>query len=200
MTNPLLLNQYTMMRNSLSLLALTAVLAASAPDTSYAQDNLRADPGYLDLTTVEQWFDAEPWLEVNIKGALLNLIVGAAEAEEDPELTNILSKLKAIEVRGYPLTSQNFDDIDRQTRQLAGRLESQGWETVVRLRDDDERVNVFLKSNGNSIAGLVVMVLDPSDDDGAMFVNIVGDIDPREVGRIGQRFDIDPLSNLDGSR
>lgn len=200
MTNPLLLNQYTMMRNSLSLLALTAVLAASAPETSYAQDNLRADPGYLDLTTVEQWFDAEPWLEVNIKGALLNLIVGAAEAEEDPELTNILSKLKAIEVRGYPLTSQNFDDIDRQTRQLAGRLESQGWETVVRLREDDERVNVFLKSNGNSIAGLVVMVLDPSDDDGAVFVNIVGDIDPKEVGRIGQRFDIDPLSNLDGSR
>jgi hypothetical protein len=200
MTNPLLLNQYTMMRYLLSLLALTAILAAAAPGTAFAQNNLRADPGYLDLATVEQWFDAEPWLEVNIKGALLNLIVGAAEAEDDPELTSILSKLKAIEVRGYPLTSQNFDDIDRHTRQLAGRLESQGWETVVRLREDDERTNVFLKSNGNSIAGLVVMVLDPSDDDGAVFVNIVGDIDPKEVGRIGQRFDIDPLSNLGGSR
>ena len=199
-TNQLSIYSYTMMRYSLSILALAAVLAAAAPDTSCAQDNLRADPGYLDLTTVEQWFDAEPWLEVNIKGALLNLIVGAAEAEDDPDLTNILSKLKAIEVRGYPLTSQNFDDIDRHTRQLAGRLESQGWETVVRLREDDERVNVFLKSNGNSIAGLVVMVLDPSDDDGAVFVNIVGDIDPKEVGRIGQRFDIDPLSNLGGSR
>jgi hypothetical protein len=200
MTNPLLLNQYTMMRYLLSLLALTAILAAAAPGTAFAQNNLRADPGYLDLATVEQWFDAEPWLEVNIKGALLNLIVGAAEAEDDPELTSILSKLKAIEVRGYPLTSQNFDDIDRHTRQLAGRLESQGWETVVRLREDDERIHVFLKSNGNSIAGLVVMVLDPSDDDGAVFVNIVGDIDPKEVGRIGQRFDIDPLSNLGGSR
>ena len=200
MTNPLLLNRYTMMRYLLSMLGVTAILAAAAPGTAFAQNNLRADPGYLDLATVEQWFDAEPWLEVNIKGALLNLIVGAAEAEDDPELTSILSKLKAIEVRGYPLTSQNFDDIDRHTRQLAGRLESQGWETVVRLREDDERINVFLKSNGNSIAGLVVMVLDPSDDDGAVFVNIVGDIDPKEVGRIGQRFDIDPLSNLGGSR
>lgn len=200
MTNPLFLILYTMMRYSLSLLALAAILAAATPGTAFAQNNLRADPGYLDLTTVEQWFDAEPWLEVNIKGALLNLIVGAAEAEDDPELTSILSKLKAIEVRGYPLTSQNFDDIDRHARQLAGRLESQGWETVVRLREDDERINVFLKSNGNSIAGLVVMVLDPSDDDGAVFVNIVGDIDPKEVGRIGQRFDIDPLSNLGGSR
>ena len=189
-----------MMRYLLSMLGVTAILAAAAPGAAFAQNNLRADPGYLDLATVEQWFDAEPWLEVNIKGALLNLIVGAAEAEDDPELTSILSKLKAIEVRGYPLTSQNFDDIDRHTRQLAGRLESQGWETVVRLREDDERINVFLKSNGNSIAGLVVMVLDPSDDDGAVFVNIVGDIDPKEVGRIGQRFDIDPLSNLGGSR
>ena len=189
-----------MSRSTLSLLVLTIFFATAATDSARAQDNLRADPGYLDLSTLEQWFDSEPWLEVNIKGALLNLIVGAAEAEDDPELTSILSKLKAIEVRGYPLTSQTFADIDQRTGQLARQLETQGWETVIRLREDDERVHVFLKANGNSIAGLVVMVLDPSDEDGAVFVNIVGDIDPKEVGRIGQRFDIDPLSNLGGSR
>ncbi len=170
------------------------------PNFAYAQDDLRSDPGYLDLALVEQWFDSEPWLEVNIKGALLNLITEASKAEEDPELTSVLSKLRAIEVRGYRLTTSMFGEIDRRTGELARQLESQGWETVVRLREDEERVNVYVKANGNAIAGLVVMVLDPSDDDGAVFVNIVGDIDPEDVGRIGRRLNIDPLSGIGRSR
>ena len=188
-----------MKRYALGLITAVILLAAPNPQAALAQDDLRQDPGYLDLTTVEDWFDTEPWLEVNIKGALLNLITEASKAEEDPELTSILSKLKAIEVRGYPMTPAMFEDIDRRTGLLAKRLEGLGWETVVRVREDDERVNVYLKSDGKTIAGLVVMVLDPTEDDGAIFVNIVGDIDPQQIGRIGQKFNIDPLSDIRGS-
>lgn len=169
---------------------------AAAPTGAHAQDALRGDPGYLDLSTVEGWFEAEPWLEVNIRGALLNLIVEASRSEEEPELTDLLSKLKAIEVRGYRLTPAMFDDISRRTGQLARDLQNQGWETVVRVREEQEQANVFLKTDGRTIAGLVVMVVNPSDDDGAVFVNIVGDIDPADVGRIGRKFNIEPLSGL----
>lgn len=188
-----------MKRNLFCLIAAAILFSAAAPDAVYAQNDVRADPGYLDLTSVEDWFDSEPWLEVNIKGALLSLITEASKAEDDPELTSILSKLKAIEVRGYPLRHAMFEDIDRRTGLLAKRLEGQGWETVVRVRENEERVNVYLKSDGKTIAGLVVMVLDPSEDNGAIFVNIVGDIDPQQIGRIGQKFNIDPLSDIRGS-
>ncbi len=188
-----------MKRNLFCLFAAAVIFSAGHFQTAIAQDDLRRDPGYLDLTDVEEWFDTEPWLEVNIKGALLSLITEASKAEDDPELTSILGKLKAIEVRGYPLTSAMFEDIDRRTSLLAKRLEGQGWDTIVRVREDDERVNVYLKSDGKTIAGLVVMVLDPSDDDGAIFVNIVGDIDPQQIGRIGRKFNIDPLSDIRGS-
>lgn len=181
------------------LFAVAFLFAAAHSQTATAQADLRKEPGYLDLAAVEEWFDTEPWLEVNIKGALLSLITEASKAEEDPELTSILSKLKAIEVRGYPLKASMFEDIDRRTSLLAKRLEAQGWETVVRVRENDERVNVYLKSDGKTIAGLVVMVLDPTDDDGAIFVNIVGDIDPQQIGRIGQKFNIDPLTDFRGS-
>lgn len=181
------------------LFAVALFLAAAHSQTATAQADLRKDPGYLDLASVEEWFDTEPWLEINIKGALLSLITEASKAEEDPELTSILSKLKAIEVRGYPLKAAMLDDVDRRTRQLAKRLETQGWETVVRVRENEERAYIYLKSDGKTIAGLVVMVLDPSDDDGAIFVNIVGDIDPQQIGRIGQKFNINPLTDLRGS-
>ncbi len=189
-----------MIRYTLCLLLLTAFVGTAGVAPALAQNNLRSDRGYLDLNAVDQWFDAEPYLEVNIKGALLNLITEASRSEEDPELTGLLSNLRAIEVRGYRMEGQMFEDIDRRTGDLARELESQGWETVVRIREDSERVNVYLMPNGNTIAGLVVMVLDPSDDDGAMFVNIVGDIDPAQIGRLGQKFNIDPLSSIPGSR
>ncbi|MEX0601036.1 MAG: DUF4252 domain-containing protein, partial [Rhodothermales bacterium] len=77
----------------------------------------------------------------------------------------------------------------------AKELEAQGWETVVRVREEDQRVNVYMKVRDDVIAGLVVMVLEPDDEEGAVFVNIVGDINPEQIGRIGRALDIDPLSN-----
>ena len=179
----------------LSILAAGLFVAAAAP--AAAQD-LRNDPGYLDLASIEGWFDEEPWLEVNIKGALLRLITEASK-NEDPELTSLLGKLKAIEVRGYPLSPSQFKDISKRTSTLSRQLESKGWETVVRVRErtgDEEQVNIYLKTNRDIIAGLVVMVLQPDDEEGAVFVNIVGDIDPAEIGRLGRKFNIDPLEDL----
>lgn len=181
-----------MKRITLSVLAAALAFAFAAAPAG-AQD-LRNEPGYLDLAGIDGWFDDEPWLEVNIKGALLRLVTEASRGE-DPELTSILSKLKAIEVRGYPLTHAQFEDIGRRTGSLASELEGRGWDTVVRVREDDQRVNIFMKVQEDVIAGLVVMVLEPDDEEGAVFVNIVGDINPEEIGRIGRKFNIDPLSD-----
>lgn len=184
---------YTMKRITF-LIPVLACLIAARPAAS--QDvNLRNEPGYLDLSSIQGWFDEEPWLEVNVKGALLRLVTEAAR-HEDPELSNVLQNLKAIEVRGYPLTPAQFDEIGRRTGDLAKQLESRGWDTVVRVRERDERVNIYMKVNQDVIAGLVVMVLEPDNEEGAVFVNIVGDIDPEQIGKIGQKFNIDPLTDL----
>jgi hypothetical protein len=173
---------------------LAAAPAATLSVRPAAAQDLRNEAGYLDLDGIDGWFEDEPWLEVNIRGALLRLVTEAARGE-DPELTGILEKLKAIEVRGYPLTPAQFDDIGQRTGSLARELEDRGWETVVRVREDEQRVNIFMMVEEDAIAGLVVMVLEPDDEEGAVFVNIVGDINPEEIGRIGRQFNIDPLSN-----
>jgi hypothetical protein len=159
-----------------------------------AQNSLAKEPGYLDLRHVEDWFDGEAWLEVNIQGALLKLVAEASRVE-DPELTSLLSKLKAIQVRGYPLSQGRFRDVERRTGELAKRLQGMGWETVARVRESEKRVDVYLKEQNGRIAGLVVMVLEPGSKDGSVFVNIVGEIDPEQIGRIGSKFSIDPLTN-----
>lgn len=158
-----------------------------------AQDALSRDPGYVDFAVVEQWFDREARVEVNVKGALLKLVAEASEYE-DPELARMLRKITAIQVRGYALDAGSFASIERQTSALARRLEGMGWETVARVREDDERVDVFIKMRGDVIAGLTVLVVSPGDDD-TVFVNIVGDIDPEQIGRIGRKFNIGRLQD-----
>jgi hypothetical protein len=39
------------------------------------------------------------------------------------------------------------------------------------------------------------MAVNPGDDE-TFFVNIVGDINPQEIGRIGRKFDINPLDEM----
>lgn len=173
-------------------LLLCSLVLFGAVGTARAQDALERDPGYLDLESISGWFEGEPWLEVNIQGALLKLVAEASRYE-DPELTTLLNKLKAIQVRGYPLSWTQYEDIERRTADLARQLKARGWDTVARVRERDERVDVYLKVHEGAIAGMVVMVLEPGSDDGSVFVNIVGEIDPEQIGRIGSKFNIGPL-------
>lgn len=153
--------------------------------TVAAQNKLASEPGYVDVQQVEQWFNTEPNLEVNIHGALLKLVAEASRFE-DPELAELILKLKGISVRGYDVDGYDLRDIRTQTRAMGVKLESAGWETVVRVRDDDEIVDMYLRTIEDEIAGMVVMVI--GDDDEAVFVNIIGEIDPEQIGKLGQKF------------
>jgi hypothetical protein len=158
-----------------------------------AQDKLEDDPGYVDLRGVEDWFDTGARLEVNVKGALLNLVAEASRYE-DPELAELLLKLKAIQVRGYPLERVQLEAVEQHAERMAERLEGGGWDTVVRVRDYDERVDMYVKVVEGAIAGMVVMVVSPAEEE-SVFVNIVGEIDPEQIGRIGRKFDIGHLDD-----
>jgi len=161
---------------------------------AWAQDAIERDPGYVNLDEIEGWFSKEPKIVVNVKGALLNLVAEASRYE-DPELADLLRKLKSIQVRGFDLRWSDFEDVQRRATALSRRLESRGWDTVVRVRDEEEYVDIHVRVEGGTIAGMVVMVVSP-DEDETVFVNIVGQIDPEQIGRLGRKFDIEPLNDM----
>ncbi|MFQ5572064.1 MAG: DUF4252 domain-containing protein [Rhodothermales bacterium] len=170
------------------------VMLLGMTGNAWAQEDLKSDPGYVDLSIIEGWFDSEPKIVVNIKGALLDLVAEASRYE-DPELADLLRKLKSVQVRGFGLRWADFQDVERRASALAQRLESDGWDTVLRVHDDDEQVDVYVRVDDGVIAGMVVVVISP-DEDESVFVNIVGEINPEQIGRIGRRFDIDPLDDI----
>ncbi|HET6569026.1 MAG TPA: DUF4252 domain-containing protein [Rhodothermales bacterium] len=177
------------MKRSVFLLGL--VLATVWAGEARAQAGIERNPGYVNFADVESWFDQEATMEVNIKGALLKLVAEASRYD-DPDLASMLGKLKAIQVRGYTLTPDEVDGISRRTSDFSRRLEGQGWDTVARVREDGEDVHMYVKAGEDAIDGLMVMVVAPGENE-TVFVNIVGNINPEEIGRIGRKFDIGPL-------
>jgi hypothetical protein len=178
-------------------IALTILGLGFQPNSALAQSNaLENHPGYVNLDVIPGRINLEPSIEVHIKGAILRLAASATE-REDPELADMLLGLKAIRVFGY---NADFwtDDIASDLHVLAGemavQLDNSGWDVMVRVRERDERVHVYLKELDAIIQGMMVMVVDSEE---AVFVNITGTLDPAQIGRIGSRFHIDALEELD---
>ncbi len=179
-----------------SILFFCALLVACAAPL-HAQTALERDPGYVDLQTFASWFDESPTVEVNVKGALLRM-AAAATRDEDPTLAAMLTRLKAIQVRTFRYVPGQRARLTSRTDGLARTLEAKGWETIVRVRDEED-VDMYLQMRGERVMGMMVTVISP-DEDEVVFINIVGEIDPEEVGRLGSRFDLDVLNRTANRR
>ena len=170
------------------------LLLFGAASTANAQDELAGHPGYVDLTSFDDAIDRSPTFEVNVRGVLMEMAAEAAR-ESKPKLAGLLENLVAVQVRGFEDLDDAADVFARHARALAQDLEREGWQSVVRVREDDEQVDIFSRERNGGIAGLIVMV--SGDDDEQVFVNVVGDIRPEQLSMLGEAFDIDPLQEME---
>jgi len=161
--------------------------------------SLQGDPsGYVDFSEFEERFGTEASLEVDIRGQMLQLVAEASR-EEDPELAELLDRLDAIQVRGFPMLRSQFRRMESHSRDLADQLENDGWNTVVKLRDYGQYVDVYAKETESAIEGLMMMVVDTELGE-TVLINIVGSMQAEELGRIGNRFNIAPLEEVMGDQ
>jgi hypothetical protein len=179
------------MKRTVSLVALSLWALAAARDArSQDQGSLR---GLVDVSALSSPFGNTPTLEVDIQGPLLKLVAEASR-EEDAELADLLLRLHAIQVRGFSLTRGTFRAAEREAERVAQRMKDEGWNPVVNLRDTNRYVDMFVLQNRATIEGMLLLVLDAETGE-TVFINIVGDIDPEEMGRIGSRFTNVPIED-----
>ncbi len=146
--------------------------------------------GQVDFADLSSHY-GEPKVEINLTANLMKMAGSFAQSEE-PEVAKMLSNLEFVKVRVYSLKGE-FDKANDSIESLSKTLKADNWETLVTVNDNEEHQNVriFSKSTNDVIDGFVVMVVSPEKEDGeAVFINIVGSIDPKQIAKITDNLDI----------
>lgn len=171
-------------------LALAAALVLSLP--AAAQTDLTGDPGFVDFSRQPLFDDDALAIHVSVKDPMIQLVAEATR-ESDPELAEVLKQLKAVEVHVFDVKEGESDAVRGDISRQAKELQKQGWTEAVSIRLRDARGNVFLRFEGKVPVGLAALYHDGKSHE-AVFVNIVGRIEPAQIGRLAAKFELGLLS------
>ena len=176
-------------------LILPILLISVIPVVMAAEDDLQDHPGFVDFSVLTAIADTEPNVEISLKAPLLNMITNLIR-NEDEEAAEFISKLLRVTVNVFESSAIDVDEISDSMNTIAEDLDAQGWERVVRVREDSDHVDVYfrLSDDADIIYGIAIMVAEPGD---TVLVNIVGDISTDDISALGRRFDIDELVDFD---
>jgi hypothetical protein len=177
------------MNKRIKLVTVAALAVAFAVPGFAAQD-----PGQVDFGTMPSAAGRQ-FVEVNLQPNLISLAAKIVSKQE-PQVAELLRNIKHVRVNVVGLDDTNRSTVDQKMKAVRADLESRGWSPVVTVRDEGgENVNVHIKTGKDDvIQGLVVTVI--GNDNEAVFVNIVGEINPDQIAEIANRFDIEPLKKI----
>ena len=166
---------------------LIAALLLGVSVSTRASDSLNEQPGYVDFGDLSAISAKAPEVEISLGGALLRFL-GAAVAEEDQELADTLGKLRSIRISVFELQPEDLADASARAIAISKQLEADGWESAVVVNSDDTLIRMYMKTFQDKVAGMTVMVIEPESE--AVFINIVGEIDPAQLGRVTNKFGV----------
>jgi hypothetical protein len=168
--------------------------AVTTADAKKKKTDYTKHPGYIDFAASEFFGVDYAKIEVNLNENMIKLVIQFLP-DEERELKDMLAGLKLVRVEVYE-RKRGFDErFETELAKAAKELDEKDWERIVRVRERDEQAYVYVKPSDNYewIRGVVVLAM---EDDEAVFVNIVGDIKPEDISRIGDHFDIDELDSI----
>ncbi len=155
---------------------------------SFSLGALASPAGHIDFEDLSKYY-GEPKVEVNLNSTLIGM-VSSLSKREDPEVSELLSKLEFVKVRVYKLQG----DVSKalvSVEDLSKQIRNDKWQPIVSVNDERQKVRVFSRMTDDKIDGLVVMVVEPKEGGEAVFINVVGEIDPSQISKVTESLNID---------
>jgi len=180
----------TARNNKILIACMTALMALPV---MAQEDALKDYPGYVDFGELTQVF-GEPTVQISVGESLLGM-VSSLSASEDPEAAELFKRLNGVRVNVFETDSMADGAVDL-VKDVSSKLSDLGWESVVTVNSDDEQVRIFMMINGDQVEGITVMAVEETE---AVFVNVIGSINPEELGKVMDNFDIELNGNDDDS-
>ena len=115
-----------------------------------------------------------PKIEVHLDRKLISLV--AKSATQMPEIAELLAMLDGVYVYSYDGEAANFDEMRRY---YENKLTEGPWERIVRVKEENETVQVHARIDQEEVRGLFVIIAGQTE---THLVNIVGRIQPERLG------------------
>ena len=173
------------MRSAVVSIALAGVLALPA----WCSDDLKM-PVNLDRLAAR----ATESVDVTLDASMLQLASGFL-SKDDPDqvkVKKLVSKLKGVYVRSFEFdkTGQySATDVEG----IRSQLKSPNWSRIVGVNSNKgENTEIYMKKDGDQIAGLVVIDAEPKE---LTVVHIDGPINPEELSELGGHLGIPKMDH-----
>ena len=131
----------------------------------------------------------ESFTNVNISSKMFGLFTQMdAENPEDKEILDAISKLKGLKI----LAKENARN-SRELYKEALSLIPKNFEELMSVRDKDKDMKFMIQENGGKISEMLMVV---GGNEEFMIMSIFGEIDLKQISRIGSKMNIKGLENL----
>jgi hypothetical protein len=172
--------------SAVSLLACGALIARAADASK--------PPGYVNFGEFTPPADGGQFVEVNVQSRLINLAARLADAHE-PRVAELIRGINSVRINVIGLNDANREELTKRIHKLRNEMTAEGWENVVTVQDRKDSVGVYLKhGKADAIEGVFVTVLDGGGE--AVFVNVVGNINPENLVELGEHLNLLPLKKV----
>ncbi|MEQ9412500.1 MAG: DUF4252 domain-containing protein [Cyclobacteriaceae bacterium] len=129
--------------------------------------------------------------QVTISSKMFGLFTNMEmENKEDQEVLDAISKLKGLKVLAKDATRDARGLYDEANKMLPKGQ----YEELMYVRDKEKDMRFFISEKGGKISELV-MIAGGSDD--FMLLSIFGEIDLKQISKIGSKMEIDGLKDLE---
>lgn len=136
--------------------------------------------------------DDESFSQVTISSKMFGLFTEMeATTPEDKEVLDAISKLKGLRILGKQ-DARNARDLYKEAFNLIPMKE---YEELMSVRDKDKDMKFLIKQNKNGTISELLMVMGGNTD--FMVLSLFGEIDLKQVSRIGKKMDVKGLENLE---
>lgn len=158
--------------------------------------DLRA--GIIDISTAKLFEGNTPKVEVQLEKSMLQLLRAASE-QNDPDFADLIDKIDLVKV-------QVFNNVKAKSEKVSGNIENlltklkddEGWSSMVRVREDSEKVDILVHNTSSHITGVALFVQESNE---IVFINIAGKMDSEEFGKkVGSLVSKFASGNLDISQ
>jgi hypothetical protein len=171
---------------------------------AYAQEKTDYSkyPGYVDFGNISKYMTGDNVKEVNLDANLLNML-SKMGGEKDTSFKSVVSGLKLIKVNSFGVNASNENEVKDVIASVDKSLMSKNWERIVKVKENGEYTNVYVlpSSDYENFLGLCVTSIDAKkkkDNAGAeaTFVNIVGNINMSQLGKLGDKFNFPSMNKM----